>query len=88
MWWVSLSARLGNETSSFHFTTDLFGWLRRQLILIEDFLYGGVDFRGSVYSVLPEEAQWDASGMKDHNLVTLFFFICLYVFFFVVQRRI
>jgi hypothetical protein len=76
--WTSLSPRLGNEPSTFHFTADFFAWWRRQLVVIEDFPYVGVDFRGSADLVLPEETQWDASGTKDHNLVTIFFF--LYVF--------
>jgi hypothetical protein len=36
--WTSLSPRLGNEPSTFHFTTDFFTWWRRQLMVIEDFL--------------------------------------------------
>jgi hypothetical protein len=48
-------------------------------VVIEDFPYVGVDFRGSADLVLPEGIQWDASSMKDHNLVTIFFFF-LYVF--------
>jgi hypothetical protein len=31
-------------------------------MVIEDFPYVGVEFRGSVDLFLPEEAQWDASG--------------------------
>jgi hypothetical protein len=49
------------------------------LVVIEDFPYVGVDFRGSADLVLLEGIQWEASGMKDHNLVTNFSCF-LYVF--------
>jgi hypothetical protein len=80
--WTSLSPRLGNEPSAFRFTVDFFAWWRRQLVVIEDFPYVGVDFRGSADLVLPEGIQWDASGTKDHNLVTIFFlfFICFWLY--------
>jgi hypothetical protein len=42
--WTSLSPRLGSD-SEFKFTGDFFAWLRRQLIMIEDFPYARVDFR-------------------------------------------
>jgi hypothetical protein len=57
--WMSLSPRLGNETSSFLFTTELFTWWRIQLVVIEDLLYVGFDFRGSAYLLIPKEAHWD-----------------------------
>jgi hypothetical protein len=48
-------------------------------VVIEDFPYVGVEFRGSEYLVLLEGTQWDVSGTKDHNLVTIYIFL-LYVF--------
>jgi hypothetical protein len=75
--WTRLSPRFGNEPSSFGFTNNVFTWWRRKLVVIEDFQYARVDFRGSAYLVLPECKQWEVSGTKDHNLVTIFlFFIC------------
>jgi hypothetical protein len=59
--------------------TDFFAWWRRKLVVIEDFLYVGVDFSSSADLMLPEGTQWDVSGTKDHNLVTIFF-LFLYVF--------
>jgi hypothetical protein len=50
--WTNLSPRLGPD-SEFRFTSDFFAWLRRQLIVIEDFPYAGVDFWGSMDLVLP-----------------------------------
>ena len=51
-------------------------------MVIEDFSYVGVEFRGSTNLVLPEGIQWDALGTKDHNLVTIFFFfyICFWLY--------
>jgi hypothetical protein len=77
--WMSLSHRLGNETSTFYFTANLFAWWRRQLVVIKYFSCVGLECMGSTNLVLPQEAQWDASSTKDHNLVTIFFFICLYI---------
>jgi hypothetical protein len=62
--WTSLSPRLGMELE-FRFTGDFFAWLRRQLIVIEDFPYVRVDFRGSMDLVLPYGMDWDASGEKS-----------------------
>jgi hypothetical protein len=45
---------LVNDPSAFRFTTDFFAWWRRKLVVIEDFLYAGVDFKGSADLVLPE----------------------------------
>jgi len=80
--WMSLSPRLGNEPSTFRFTTDFFAWLRRYLVVIEDFLYVGVEFRGSIDLVIPKGAKWDASGTKYHKLVTIY----IYIYMFLVVR--
>ena len=50
-------------------------------MVIEDFPYVGVDFRGSEYLVLLEGTQWDVSGTKDHNLVTIFFFFICFLLY-------
>jgi hypothetical protein len=80
--WTSLSPRLGNEPSTTKFTVEFFAWWRRKLVLIEDFPYAGVYFIGSADLVLPEGIQWDASGMKNHNLETICFFVLFYFIFF------
>ena len=51
-------------------------------MVIEDFPYVGVDFRGSEYLVLLKGTQWDVSGTKDHNLVTIYiyFIICFWLY--------
>jgi hypothetical protein len=57
---------------------DLLLKLRRQIVVIEDFPYVGVDFKGNVDLMLPEGTWWDVSGTKDHNFVTIF---CFFIFF-------
>jgi hypothetical protein len=53
-------------------------------VVIEDFPYFGVYFRGSTNLVLFESIHWDASGMK-HNLATYILFCFLFFIFLVVQ---
>jgi hypothetical protein len=70
--WKSLSLRLGTE-SEFRFIGDLFAWLRRQLIIIEDFPYTGVNFWGSMDLVLSDGMDWDTSGKKPKQSCQVFF---------------
>jgi hypothetical protein len=78
--WTSLSPILGNETSTFRFTTDFFTWWRTELVVIEDFPYDGVDFQGIEDLFLPKGIWWDALGAKI-NLATYFCF-CILIFFY------
>jgi len=68
-WWTSLSPQLGNEPLSFTFTDGFFIWWKRKMVMVEEYPYVRVDFRGSADLVLPEGAQWDASGRL--KMVTL-----------------
>jgi hypothetical protein len=54
--WMSLSPRLGNEPSTFHFIVDFFAWWRRKIMVIENYPYARVDFRGNSNLVLLEGA--------------------------------
>ena len=60
---TSLSPQLGNDPSGFTFTIGFFAWWKRQVLIVEDYPYAKVDFRGNADLVLPEGAHWDASGM-------------------------
>ena len=42
-----------------------FDWLQGQVVMIEDYAYAGLDFRGDPDLVLPEDAQWGNIGKKD-----------------------
>ena len=38
---------------------EFFGWLRCQLIVVEDWPYAGTDFTGDPDLLLPEGEDWD-----------------------------
>jgi hypothetical protein len=69
--WTNMSPRLGTD-SEFKFIGDLFAWLGCQLIMIEDFPYAGVDFRGSMDLVLPDGVDWNASCEKPRMILSRF----------------
>jgi hypothetical protein len=71
--WTSLSPRLVAE-SEFCFTGDFFTWLRWQYLWIEDFLYPKVDFCGSMDLILPAGEDWDASGKRLSNTLSIYYF--------------
>jgi hypothetical protein len=68
--WTSFSARLGVSCPVFSFDVDFFDWWKKQLPMIEDFPYVGMDFQGSTNLVLPQGAQWDASGGTLKNMTS------------------
>jgi hypothetical protein len=41
-----------------------FDWLRPQMLMVDDYAYAGLDFRGDPDLVLPEGAQWGELGKK------------------------
>jgi hypothetical protein len=66
----SFLARLGVGHLVFSFDVDFFDWWKKQLPMIEDFPYAGMDFWGSTDLVLPQGAQWDASGESLKNMTS------------------
>jgi hypothetical protein len=68
-----------------------FDWLQTQMLMVDDYAYAGLDFRGDPDLVLPEDTQWGDLGKKYTHFLFLnvfeFFIIfkcfCFYVF---VQR--
>ena len=61
--WTSLMPR--TETGGrdvFSYDTGFFAWWQMQVLVIEDFPYAGMDFRGDENLALPEGMQWDVSG--------------------------
>ena len=59
---------------------ELFGWLRRQMIMVEDWPYAGTDFTGDPDLPLPEGDDWD-----EELGVTLFFDFYVFVIIFVIH---
>jgi hypothetical protein len=41
-----------------------FDWLRPQMLMVDDYAYVGLDFRGDLDLVLPKDAQWGELGKK------------------------
>jgi hypothetical protein len=60
----------------FRYDDRLFDWLQGQVVMIEDYAYAGLDFRGDPDLVLPEDAQWGNIGKKYTNFLTfkMFFY--------------
>jgi hypothetical protein len=54
-----------------------FNWLRPQMLMVDDYAYVGLDFRGYPDLVLPEGARWGELGKK----YTIFFFLNVFVNF-------
>jgi hypothetical protein len=53
-----------------------FDWLRPQILMIDDYAYADLDFRGEPDLVLLEGFQWGNLGKKD----ILFFIVFLWIF--------
>jgi hypothetical protein len=45
-----------------------FDWLQSQVLMVEDYAYAGLDFRGDPDLALPEGAEWGDIGKKYTNL--------------------
>jgi hypothetical protein len=41
-----------------------FDWLRSQMLMVDDYAYAGLDFKGDPDLVLPEGSQWGNLGKK------------------------
>ena len=48
-----------------NFSDLFFLWLRYQLIMVEDYAYGGTDFSGDPDLPLPPGGQWGDIGKKQ-----------------------
>jgi hypothetical protein len=62
--WVDLMARHGG-VPIVKYDEVFFQWLRNQLIMVEDYAYAGMDFRGDPDLALPEGSQWGDIGKKE-----------------------
>jgi hypothetical protein len=54
-----------------------FDWLQPQMLMVDDYSYAGLDFRGDPDLVLSEDAQWGELGKKH----TIFSFLNVFVNF-------
>jgi hypothetical protein len=74
-WWCDLMAR-HVAGPIVKYNDAFFDWLRPQILMIDDYAYVGLDFRGDPNLVLPEGFQWGNLGKKD----ILFFIVFLWIF--------
>ena len=74
--WVALMARHAVEgVEIVRFPPSYFRWLERQIFVIEDFPYVGIDFHGDREMALPAGEQWDESCKNNFQqfLSSIFF---------------
>ena len=60
--WVELMAHHGGRGSKFKYGAAFFRWLDDQLLMIEDYMYAGTDFRGDPYLALSVDQKWEELG--------------------------
>ena len=46
-----------------------FDWLQPQMLMVDDYAYARLDFRGDPDLVLPEDAQWGDLGKKYTHFI-------------------
>ena len=62
MLWVEIMALHGEIGSRVKYRTKFFRWLDDQLLMIEEYVYVGTNFRGDLDMVLLADAQWGDMG--------------------------
>lgn len=63
--WVALMACHSEGGEIVRFPLAYFRWLENQILVIEDFPYAGMDYRGDRDMSLPPGAQWDESSKES-----------------------
>jgi hypothetical protein len=72
--WVDLMAR-HDSVPIVKYDNIFFQWLRNQLLMVEDYAYAKMNFRGDPNLSLPEGSQWGDIGEKG-----IFFYIMFLIF--------
>jgi hypothetical protein len=70
-----------------------FDWLQTHMLMVDDYAYAGLDFRGDPDLALLEDTQWGDLGKKyTHflflNVFEIFYHIQMFLFYMFVQRLI
>jgi hypothetical protein len=55
-----------------------FDWLQGQVVMVEDYAYAGLDFRGDPNLILPKDTQWGNIGKKYTNFL-IFRCFCIFI---------
>jgi hypothetical protein len=69
----------------------LFDWLQTQMLMVDDYAYVGLDFRGDPDLTLPEDTQWGDLGKKYMHFLFLnvfvnFYHIQMFLFYIFIRR--
>lgn len=64
MWWGEIMPRQGGG-QRIYFPPIFFGWLRQQIIMIDDWAYVGTYFQGDPDLPLPSGTQWADVGKNQ-----------------------
>ena len=57
---------------------QFFDWLQGQVVMVEDYAYVGLDFRGDPDLILSEDTQWGNIGKKVTNFL-IFKCFCIFI---------
>ena len=71
----------GARRGKVKFGDPFFRWLRDQLLMVEDYAYAGIDFKGDPDLPLPPGAEWGDIGKKQNPKMAIVF-LCFNVLYF------
>jgi hypothetical protein len=72
-WWTDVMRQLGGGRVPTPYNDEFFFWWHRQVIAIDDYSYGGIDYRGDPNMPFPPGSAYGDIGKK-----------CFYIFHFFV----
>lgn len=64
-WWSSLDPHIGGGLIWHFFVEDFFQWLRGQIVMIDDYVYKGIDFTSEPDLMFPPRTKWGPQGEND-----------------------
>lgn len=65
-WGILMAHHGGGEDPTIRFTPNFFEWMESQIIMIEEFLYAGMDYTRDLDMPLPLGMQWGDRGETSH----------------------
>ena len=77
--WVEIMACTGGDESKVKYGSDFFHWLEDQILMVEDYVYAGTDFRGYPDLPLPIGSQWGDIGKKNTQDIDYFCILCFII---------
>jgi len=71
--WADAMRRLGGGRVANPYPAEFFPWWRRQIVAIDDYPYGGIDFRGDPDMPLPPGSAYGDIGNESQPSLSFFF---------------